>query len=207
MSNYIEILGFISSAVLTATLVLKMPLAIRWVHIILSVFVAIFGFTFGYWGIGLIGSGICFASIFQLTQLLSFKDSFNILQVRGNNEYLGAFIEYYKRDIYHYSPFYKRNLESSSFLILNNLEVVGVFIVNVQDKKTLYINLDFVVPKFRNNKVGKYLFIDNVSYFSELGYERIITVCLNEVHRAYLEKMGFVEKNINDEKLYVKELK
>jgi hypothetical protein len=126
--------------------------------------------------------------------------------VRGSNEYLGAFIEYYKRDIYHFSPFYKRNSDSTCFLILNKIEVVGVFIVTVQDKKTLYIDLDFVIAGYRDYSVGKFLFIEKIKYFKDLGYESIHTVCLNEVHKEYLLQMGFTERDINGERIYVKDV-
>ncbi|MBI5217875.1 MAG: hypothetical protein HY958_02980 [Bacteroidia bacterium] len=207
MPNIVELIGFIATAILGVTIVLEMNRLLRMVHLTGAVIFAIYGFVFGSVGMGIVDCGLFAGSLFLLLHSQSFKDTFNILQVKGNNEYLGAFIEYYKRDIYHYSPFYKRSPDSICFLILNNIDIIGVFIVTIHDKKTLFINLDFVVPKYRNFKVGNYLFIENVKYFYDLGYESIVTVCLNEVHKAYLLKMSFEEKIINGEKLFVKDLK
>jgi hypothetical protein len=206
MPDIFELIGYLIATVLAMTIVLDLNKILRWGHIALASACIIYSFILGYNATGIISCGLVAGDLFLITRIMAQGYNFNILQVRGNNEYLNAFIEYYKHDIYHYSPFYKRNMESTCFLILNNIETIGVFIVTVQDKKTLYVNLDFVIPSYRNNQVGRYIFIENEKYFLDLGYEKIATVCLNETHKAYLLKMGFTEENNQGEKTFVKTL-
>lgn len=206
MQDLSEIIGFVVAAVLASSLTLELPRVGKWIQLAASLIIALYGFVFSNIGIGIVGAGIFSASLYKLKQSLAVNESFNILQIRGNNEYLNAFIEYYKREIYHYSPFFKRNADSTSFLILNNLEIVGVLIVTILDKKILYVNLDFVIPKYRNNRVGQYLFVDNLAYFSEMGYEKIVTVCLNPTHKVYLLSLGFTEQEENGELVFVKNI-
>lgn len=207
MPGFFEISLYIFVALLGATMTLPINKLLRQIHIVTILIIGLVSFVNGFIASGIFCAGLFGGSILMLTKSLVSDNLFSILQVRGSNEYLGAFIEYYKRDIYHFSPYYKRNPDSTCFLILNKIEVVGVFIVTVQDKKTLYIALDFVISRYRDLSVGKFLFIENIKYFKDLGYESIHTVCLNETHKSYLLKMGFDERNINGEQLYVKDIR
>lgn len=206
MPGLFEIVLYIFVAVSGTTMMFSMSKMFRQIHIVAILVLSLISFINGYIGAGIVCIGLLGGSVLMLTKILASDNLFSILQVRGSNEYLGAFIEYYKKEIYHFSPYYKRNPESTCFLILNKIEVAGVFIVTVQDKKTLYIDLDFVISRYRDLTVGKYLFIENIKYFKDLGYESIRTVCLNETHKTYLLKMGFIESDINGERLYVKDI-
>ena len=206
MENYLETILIGITGILGFTMALEMGKILRFSHLIGLLIVSFCGFFFTFYSPAIISACLVAGDIYMFSKLFVAKNAYNILQVRSNNEYLNAFIEYYKREIYHYSPFYKRNIESTSFLILNNIDVIGVFIVTVQNKKTLYINLDFVIPQYRDFSVGKYIYIENVQYFYNLGYEKILTVCLNETHKTYLLQMGFTEQEINGEKMFVKSL-
>lgn len=206
MPTTIEFILYIFVAILAATVSIETNKIIRQLHLLLNLIATATSFYFGYIGAGIFCFGIIAANIYILSKMMNKNELYSILQVRGSNEYLGAFIEYYKREIYYFSPFYKRNPDSTCFLILNNIEVVGILIVTVQDKKTLYIDLDFVIAEYRNNSVGKFLFFDNIGYFKDLGYDKIITVCLNEIHKKYLIKMGFTECEIKGERLFMKAL-
>lgn len=207
MTGSIEIIIYILIAAFGSTIMFVKTKLLRQIHTVAVFVIAVVGFILGFYGAGIAAIGLLVGDVFLLSNLLSTDHLFSILQVRGSNEYLGAFIEYHKKEIYHFSPFYKRNPESTCFLILNKIDVVGVFIVTVQDKKTLYIDLDFVIDGFRDYSVGNFLFIEKNKYFKDLGYERIHTVCLNEVHKVYLITMGFEERDINGERLFVKNIK
>ncbi|HBX50308.1 MAG: hypothetical protein A2275_09205 [Bacteroidetes bacterium RIFOXYA12_FULL_35_11] len=206
MENHIETFFIGLTGILGFSIVLEMGKLLRFLHLLALFIISFIGFIFEIYPPAIISTCLLAGDIYMFSKLFVAKNAYNILQVRSNNEYLNTFIEYYKREIYHYSPFYKRNIESSCFLILNNIDVIGVFIVSVQNKKTLYINLDFVIPQYRDFSVGKYIYIENVQYFYNLGYEKILTVCLNETHKNYLIQMGFSEQEINGEKMFVKNL-
>lgn len=201
-----EFILYVFAALLAAGISVELNKIIRQIHLLLCISVTAVSFYSGYIAAGIFCFGILAGDIYILSGIMNKNDLYSILQVRGSNEYLGAFIEYYKREIYHFSPFYKRNPDSTCFLILNNIEVIGIFIVTVHDRKTLYIDLDFVIPSYRNNTVGKFLFYDNIGFFKDLGYDKIQTVCLNKYHEKYLLKMGFQEREIKGERLFVKDL-
>ena len=82
----------------------------------------------------------------------------------------------------------------------------GVFIGSEHDKETIKIELDFVIPEYRDFKIGKYVFENSKDYFLEKGYTRFISVTTNDEQIEYLKKMGFVKQEKNGNVFYEKAL-
>lgn len=135
------------------------------------------------------------------------KDYFTLLEVNSNNNYLEAFVDFHKKDIEQFFPgfTFKPELNKLSILILCNMSVAGVVLAHEENPKTLKIGLDFVIPQYRDQKPGKFLYKNNLYYFSKLGYEKLCSQTYSKSHSKYLKKMGFL-KNENDENILIKRL-
>jgi hypothetical protein len=66
----------------------------------------------------------------------------------------------------------------------------------------LIVDLDFVIPQYRDFKIGRYLFRDHKDLFLDHGIRRIRSEPGNEKHVKYLQEMGFR----SDEEWYFLEL-
>ena len=87
------------------------------------------------------------------------------------------------------------------------MAVAGVFLARKEDSATLEIEMDFVIPQYRDFKPGEFLLVHNQSFFKEMGIQRLwVHVATNKYDRYY-RKMGFREENRDGERHYVKELK
>ena len=94
-----------------------------------------------------------------------------------------------------------------SFYILRDIMPVGIFAANPYDKDTLKVELDYVIPSYRDFKAGKYIYDKNKSIFLTKGYKKLITFSDNERHDKYLIKMGFNKVDETEEKrTYILEL-
>lgn len=69
----------------------------------------------------------------------------------------------------------------------------GLFVGKRQDEDTLEIELDYVIPSYRDFKMGSYLFEHKKDFFLDRGYRRLVTYTDQPVHARYLKKMGFRE--------------
>ena len=83
----------------------------------------------------------------------------------------------------------------------------GIFICNEYDKKTLEITLDYVIPMFRDFKVGQFIFEGQKLYFLGKGYNRFLVFTDNLHHIKYLKKMGFVETKVKTKLCFEKRIK
>jgi biotin synthase-related radical SAM superfamily protein len=82
----------------------------------------------------------------------------------------------------------------------------GLFVADPIDGKTLEIKLDYVVPAYRDFKVGSYVFENQRAFFKDSGYDKFVTFSTVEEHINYLKKMGFSESEHNGQKCFVKEI-
>ena len=72
-----------------------------------------------------------------------------------------------------------------------------IFIADEYDAKTLEIKLDYVIPQYRDFKIGNFVFESQKDYFLDSNYEGFIAFTENKKHIDYVKKMGFVEDSSN----------
>jgi len=82
----------------------------------------------------------------------------------------------------------------------------GLFVADPVDEKTLEIQLDYVVPEFRDFKVGSYVFENQRDFFIDSGYKQFVTYSKIEEHVNYLKKMGFQPSKKDGKDCYIKEI-
>jgi hypothetical protein len=85
---------------------------------------------------------------------------------------------------------YQKDKQTFGVFILRNLIPAGLFLGQVEGD-TLHVDLDFVIPGYRDFKVGKYLFANPSDIFTSRGICRICSQPGNQAHAAYLRRMGF----------------
>ena len=120
---------------------------------------------------------------------------FRILNVRSNNKYLLAFLEFYGQDIEAFFPgfVYKPELNTQSFFILRDMAVAGVVLARDRGENELFVSLDFVIPQYRDFKLGKYLYESGSGFFPKSGYRHVVLEPKSKKFEDYLKKMGFIQ--------------
>ncbi len=194
----LEYIGYVASLIVLVSLLMSSIKKLRWINLIGSVTFAIYGFLIGSLPVGLLNIGTVLINVFYLWKMYTSKDYFKILPFVNNTQYFQYFLNYYKKDLSHYASTNEIDVESSaiSFYILRNIVPAGVFVASLYDKDSLKVELDYVVPEYRDFKIGKYLFSKGNNVFSNKGYHKLYSFTNNPKHEKYLLKMGF---NKNDE--------
>jgi hypothetical protein len=72
----------------------------------------------------------------------------------------------------------------------------------IDESGILTIDLDFVIPSYRNFKIGNYLFRDKVDFFRSKNIRAIKASAGNAAHNNYLEKTGFKRTGGDGDYLY-----
>ena len=206
--NWLELLGYLASAIVIVSILMSSILKLRIFNLIGSVLFSVYGFLIGAIPVGFVNGFIALINIYYLSKMLGQKEFFRTLNVRGDNYYLKEFLSFYKDDIAKYFPKFKYEPEKNrySFFVLRNMNVAGIFMAREFDQNTLWITLDFAIPQYRDFKVGKFVFKDNVDMFRNDGYSRLIAYSVNKKHSKYLEKMGFKKEKSDGQTVYVKNI-
>ncbi|WP_026478777.1 YgjV family protein [Alkaliphilus transvaalensis] len=203
----LEWLGYAASILVAISLLMSSIVKLRIYNLVGSALFAVYGFAIGAFPVGLINTFIIFINIYYLFKILSEKEYFKIIEVGKDDQYLKAFLEFYREDIKSFSspkdPFLFTE-DTFGFYILRNLVPAGIFIATKEDSETLVINVDFAVPAYRDFKIGKYIFNDYQNYFINLGFKKFHSYSSNPKHINYLKRMGFQEEILNGEKVMTK---
>jgi len=208
MENWLEWLGYLASLIVLISLLMSSIIKLRWINLIGSSIFALYGFLIGALPVGFMNLGIAGINIYYLIKIYSSKEYLKILPIEGNSKYFRYFLDFYKNEIEKYSFASKFNIDKCdvSFYILRNMVPAGVFIGSRYNENTLNIEIDFVIPEYRDFKIGTYVFENNKSYFLDKGYSKFISFSTEGDHVKYLKRMGFEESMENGKKCFVKSI-
>ena len=206
--HWLEWVGYLASTIVLISLLMGSIIKLRWVNLIGSLVFAIYGFMIGSLPVGFMNLGIVFINSYYLIKIYRLKEYFKIMPIEKESQYLNYFLNFHEKGIDKYSDGYVRNFEEIKvgFFVLRNMVPAGIFLASHYAENTLKVDLDYVIPEYRDFKIGKFIFQDKKSYFIEKGYNKLICFASNEKHIDYLEKMGFNKDNELQQTVYKLEL-
>ena len=195
--KWLEWLGYLSSIIVAVSLLMNSIIKLRWYNLVGSIFFAVYGYMINAIPVALINTIIVFINIYYLYKIYTEKEYFKLIDINEEGNYIKSFLDFYKKDISKYFPDFKFTMTGTavSFYILRNMVPAGVFIASEHDKEALLIDLDFVMPEYRDFKIGKFIFENNEKYFKDKGYKKLFCFASNNEQNVYLKKMGFKEVN------------
>ncbi len=199
-----EYLGYVASVVIAISMLMNSIQKLRWINLFGAALFSTYGFVIGALPVGLLNGFIVGIDIYYLVKMYATKDYYRLLEVRNDNKYLEAFLEFHNEEIKKFFPDFqfKPEMNKLSLLILRNMSVAGVILAHEQNCKTLRIGLDYVIPEYRDQKPGKFVYSENLYYFSKLGYEKLCSQPHSKTHAKYLKKMGFANFDNNSELMF-----
>lgn len=204
--NWLEWLGYLASLIVLISLLMNSILKLRWINLLGSLTFSLYGFLIGAFPVGFMNLGIAFINIYYLIKIYNSKEYFKLLPINDSSQYFNYFLEFYKDSLNNYINTSEFNIEDYdvSFFILRNMVPAGVFVASKYDDNTLKVELDFVIPEYRDFKIGNFLYTNRKDYFLDKGYSNLISFSYLDEHIHYLKKMGFEEKIVDGNKCYVK---
>lgn len=205
---FIEWIGYLASIIIMTSMLMSSLIKLRMVNCLGSSTFAIYGFVIGALPVGILNTFIAIINIIYLYKAFNKKEYFKILEVKRENKYLLAFLDFYNKEITKFFPGFKyvQGMNTITFFILRNMAVSGVFLAREIAPQTLYIGLDFVIPEYRDFKLGNYIYNKNLNYFVGKGFTTLCTIPKSKMHEKYLNKMGFMEEELNGEMHYIKKI-
>lgn len=206
--NWIEIIGYLATAGVAISMLMNSITKLRWINSIGSLLFVLYGILIKSYPIAITNFFILSINMYFLYKIYTKKDNFNLLKVNTKDEYLISFIEYFLSDIrkYYNNFTYDPQKIDNSFLILRNMQVVGIILTKKTDEQTINIELDYVIPEYRDYKAGNYLYKDNINLFKKMGILKITSEVTSEKHKKYFLKIGFKLSNNNKKELLILEL-
>jgi hypothetical protein len=113
-------------------------------------------------------------------------------RIRPDSPFLRDFVAFHLADIHRFQPDFSLPTgdDVESWLLLRDGLPAGL-LIGRRDGSTLTIDLDYVLGPFRDSRLGRWLFGRGADVFRRDGIDVLRSRGSTDVHRKYLERMGF----------------
>jgi hypothetical protein len=91
--------------------------------------------------------------------------------------------------------------------VLRDIVIANIFVAELRDDGTALVQLNYTVAKYRDYKVGRYIFNKNNKFLMSKGVRKLVyKQPISKQHEAYLKVIGFKKELFEDGNYYVKYL-
>lgn len=186
--DWYEFIGHVASALVITSLLMESLRRLRMISLAGSIFFATYGFLIESTPILLVNSAIFFINIRWLWRMSRERDYFSLLETDLSSNYIARFLGFHSEEIAKYQPeFAPPNGAAEVFFILRNMVPVGLWIGHEVEGDRLQVDLDFVIPRYRDAKAGVFFYGDD----GPVADRVLVTPPPAAGHLPYLGKMGF----------------
>lgn len=189
----LQLLGYAASVLIATSLLMRSIVRLRILNLAGAATFSLYGFLIGAYPVGVLNLMTATINIVQLIRLRRRAEIFRILEIRTTAPYLQYFLDFQADDIRRFFPAFDPVVADDgrvAWLVLRDLVPAGV-LLGKRHGDVLEVELDYVVPQYRDMKVGRFLFHDEADFFRGLGIREIVGRGDTDVHAKYLERMGF----------------
>ncbi len=206
----VDLLGYAASVVIVTSLLMKSILRLRIIGLVGGMLFFVYGLLLHSVPVAGLNLVNVFINLYFIRQMLAAKSYFKLLEVDRDSNYVKALLEFYQSDITKFfSSFeYRADRIDLVYLILRDLQPVGLFVMERDASGRALVKLDYVIPGYRDLKAGQFLYHELEQQLPARNITTLYSVPGDEVHQTYLKRMGFSPQGSEGRiKLYARELK
>jgi hypothetical protein len=201
--------GYFASLMLIVALLVNNDLKFRWYNLTGCIFFVIYGLML--WAIPVLITNIILMviNVVYLIKIYNKKENFELIEFSGEEKLVNKFLTFYHDDIKLFFPdFNKTDLSNNlNFVVLRDLVIANLFSAIIHKNGDAEVLLNYTLVKFRDFKVGRFIFEKEKDYLLSKGVKRIVYKKMdNKNHLHFLKVMGFEQIVENDNHLLVKTL-
>ncbi len=207
----VEAVGYLGSALLILSMTRTSILKLRVFGLIGSLVFLTYSLLIEAYPIAVVNVVIASVHIYFLRQLLSKRtEYFTILEVRPESRYLEYFLDFHADEISRFQPGFRYEAQNDQIraFILRDLVPAGLFIGRSCQDHSVEVLLDFVIPQYRDFRVGQFLYSERSGVFRDPRCDHAWSATGTPAHNEYLERMGFeLIEEPGSEPAYTKDLR
>ena len=203
------IAGYAASLLLAISLLVNNDLKFRWLNTWGCIAFIIYGILIHAFPIILTNVILLLINAFYLIKIYRANENFDLLSFNTGDELINKFLSFYQPDIKRYFPDYdpadKQN--NINFVVLRDMVIANIFSATLMEDGTALVKINYTVPKYRDYKIGKFLFQKEKQFLLSNGIRRLVyTHVHHKKHEAYLLKVGFEKEQIDKQVFYHKDI-
>ena len=194
----VELLGYCASAIIAYSLTRSSIVKLRCINLLGASSFCAYGIIINAYPVALLNGFVALTNIFFLSRLLlNTQRQFSILKVARPSNYVDFFLAYHHNEIKHIFPRFLRKSADTIreyYFLMERTEVVGMLSGYVSDADTFTVDFDFVIPAYRDCRLGHFTLGHGQELAKKFGFKQIVALADSYEHEQYLTKIGFSPK-------------
>lgn len=191
-----ELIGYAASVLLAVSLIINNDLKFRWINSLGCTFFILYGILIAAFPIILTNSILLLINVIYLVKIYRADENFDLIEFSEKDPFIERFVNFYKQDLETYfgdtSSMQLTGKNIISFAVTRNMVIACVFVAKLDDLGHAQVILNYTVPKYRDFKVGRYLFQEKKNFFTDRGIKKIVYEKVQHAgHARYLKIIGF----------------
>lgn len=204
-----SILGYIASILLAISLMVNNDLKFRWLNTLGCMAFIIYGLFINALPVILTNSLLLLINGYYLVKIYRATEHFDLLEFEPKVSLAKKFLSFYAADIRKYFPAFNgiREIDNLRFVVLRDIVIANMFAAHLDEEGTAKVNLNYTVAKYRDYKVGKFIFEEEKKFLLSKGVKRILyEQPVSPQHEKFLTVMGFQRSSDNGATRFIKEI-
>lgn len=204
-----QVLGYLASVLLAISLLINNDLKFRWLNMFGNVCFISYGLIINAFPIILTNSILLLINLYRLIRIYHTEEDFDLLEFNEGGKLINKFLAFYEEDIKKYFPQYNLYEENNNlkFIVLRDMAVANIFVASVSEDGTAIVRINYTVAKYRDYKVGKFIFEREKQYLISKGVRMLIyEEVYNQQHEKFLFKMGFKKETFEGKDFIMKRI-
>ncbi|MEM7287232.1 MAG: hypothetical protein AAF480_12835 [Actinomycetota bacterium] len=193
----IEAVGYLGSGLIVLSITQRSILRLRLLGLAGSLTFLAYALSIGAYPIAVVNVIVASIHVWYLRKLVARKSEvFRVLHVPADSRYLLDFLDFYRDDIQgQFQPEFEYTADDRQLtaFILRDMVPAGLFIGRTGADGSFEVELDFVIPQYRDFKVAGYVYSQHSGLFDDDCPPLVWTDASNAEHATYLKRVGFTE--------------
>lgn len=201
--------GYLASLLLIIALLVNNDLKFRWYNLLGNISFITYGILLTAVPVLITNAILLIINIFYLVKVYSKKENFDLIEFSGDETLVFKFLQFYQKDIHFiFTDFEAKALKGNlNFVVLRDVVIANMFSANLQQNGDAVVLLNYTLLKYRDYKVGKFIFEKEKDFLQSKGVKRLVyKKVTNKKHEQFLKVMGFNWVEENGELLLIKTL-
>lgn len=204
-----QVLGYLAFIFLAVSLWVNNDIKFRWINSLGSLSFVFYGLLIKAFPIVLTNGVLLAINIYFLFKIYRRQEKFDLVEFRNDAALIPKFLSFYNKDIRSYFPDFDMAADDSAirFVVLRDIVVANLFVAAVRPGGDAFVKINYTVPKYRDYKVGRFLFDEGKEFLHNKGIKRIIYLQVhNAQHEKFLKIMGFKKEVFEGNYCYIKDI-
>jgi hypothetical protein len=192
-------IGYLATAFLALSLLVNNDLRFRWLNTLGCVAFIVYGWMIQAFPVMVTNTLLLVINLWYLVKVYRSRagEDFELIAVGAGDPLVQKFLKFYAADIQSYFPAFSGTSTTGDihFIVLRDMAIANIFIARLSEDGTAEVLINYTVPKFRDFKVGRFLFDRGKEFLLSRGVRQVI---YHEVakpgHAHYLKVVGFEQR-------------